>query len=162
MHRKMAALTGGEATDEPEEDQPLDERPTYAGEIAVAYNARRAEHGDAWAAAVGAMGTKAQRAELLATAITPWVLEYKDKYDRTWRDLAAHGNPSHSNSTFWDDIRREIAARKLMISDGVLKMAIKRAFEMLEASAAERNEAEPAGVQKVQPVNIADVHVQVV
>ena len=75
------------------------------------------------------MGTKAQRAELLATAITPWVLEYKDKYDRTWRDLAAHGNPSHSNSTFWDDIRREIAARKLMISDGVLKMAIKRAFE---------------------------------
>lgn len=144
MHRKMAALTGGETTDEPEEDQPLDERPTYAGEIAIAYNQRRAEHGDAWAAAVGAPGTKAQRAELLATAITPWILEYKDKYDRTWRDLAAHGNPSHSNSTFWDDIRREIAARKLMISDGVLKMAIKRAFEMLEASAVESNEAEPA------------------
>lgn len=143
MHRKMAALTGGEATDEPDADQLLDERPTYAGEIAIAYNARRAEHGDAWAAAVGAPGTKAQRGELLATAITPWILEYKDKYDRTWRDLAAHGNPSHSNSTFWDDIRREIAARKLMISDGVLKMAIKRAFEMLEASAVESNEAEP-------------------
>ena len=157
MHRKMAALTGGETTDEPEEDQPLDERPTHAGEIAIAYNARRAEHGDAWAAAVGALGTKAQRAGYLAIAITPWILEYKDKYDRTWRDLAAHGNPSHSNSTFWDDIRREIAARKLMISDGVLKMAIKRAFEMLEASAMERNEVDPAGVQKVQPVNIADV-----
>lgn len=103
MHRKMAALTGGETTDEPEEDQPLDERPTNAGEL----------------------GTKAQRAELLATAIKPWIWEYKDK------------------------------------------MAIKRAFEMLEASAAERNEAEPAAAdpvkeepadaQKQQPVNIADV-----
>jgi hypothetical protein len=148
MHRKMAALTGGEATDEPEDDQMLDERPTNAGEIAIAYNARRAEHGDPWAAAVGALGTKAQRAELLATAIKPWIWEYRDKYDRTWSDLAAHGNPSHSNSTFWDDIRREIAARTLMISDGVLKVAIKRAFEMLEASPVARNEMEPAVVEE--------------
>jgi hypothetical protein len=156
MHRKMAALTGGETTDEPEEDQPLDERPTNAGEIAIAYNARRAEHGDAWAAAVGALGTKAQRAELLATAIKPWIWEYKDKYDRNWRDLAAHGNPSHSNSTFWDDIRREIAARKLMISDNVLKVAIKRAFEMLEASTVERNEAEPAGDESETAAPVAE------
>ena len=83
---------------------------------------------DPWAVAVNSPGSRQQRAELLAEAITPWVHEYRDEYGRTWQTLMRDGNPSHSNSVFWQDITAEFTSRGLAIDPDILKFAIKRVF----------------------------------
>ena len=97
---------------------------------------------DPWAVAVNMAGSRQSRSEALARAMTPWIREYRDTYGRNWQDLALHGNPSHSNSTFWQDIGKELKLRAVTVDDDTLKLAIKQAFSWLLAE-------EPAA--KTQP-----------
>jgi hypothetical protein len=90
---------------------------------------------DPWAAAALTPGSRQYRAMAIAEAITPWIREYRDTYGRDWHTLAQHGNPSHSNSTFWQDIGRELRRRSVIVHDDTLKMAIKEAFGWLLLSA---------------------------
>lgn len=90
---------------------------------------------DPWAKAALTPGSRQYRSMAIAEAITPWIREYQDAYGRDWQNLAQHGNPSHMNSTFWQDIGREMKRRAVTIDDDTLKMAIKEAFGWLLPSA---------------------------
>lgn len=103
---------------------------------------------DPWAAALATSGSRQHLAELLAEAITPWIREYRDQYGRTWRDLARDGNPSHSNSVFWQDITAEARRRSItVIRFDIWKFAIKQAFAWLQTN--EPSEADSATVTPV-------------
>jgi phage N-6-adenine-methyltransferase len=100
---------------------------------------------DPWAVAALTPGSRQLRSEALARAITPWVQEYRDTYGRNWQDLALNGNPAHTNSTFWQDIGKEMKRRTLTVDDDTLKLAIKQAFAWLLAE-------EPAKTQPAAPM----------
>ena len=86
---------------------------------------------DPWQVALDTPGSRQHRSEVLARAITPWILEYCDVYKRTWEELAKYGNPSHRLSTFWQDIDKEFKRRGVTVEDATLKEAIKLAFAWL-------------------------------
>ncbi len=86
---------------------------------------------DEWAAAIDIAGSKQKRVESLAHALTPWIEQYKDRYDRQWWELS---NPAHSSSTFWEDICHEATRRGVEIPKDVFKHAIKEAFSWLHAA----------------------------
>lgn len=92
-----------------------------------------AQRPDRWAVALQITGSRQLRSEALARAIMPWVQEYRDTYGRNWQDLARNGNPAHSNSTFWQDIGKELKRRLVTVDDDTLKLAIKQAFAWLLA-----------------------------
>lgn len=97
---------------------------------------------DPWAVAMNMAGSRQSRSEALARAMTPWIQAYRDTYGRNWQDLARDGNPSHSNSVFWQDIGKECKRRTVTVDDDTLKLAIKQSFSWLLAE-------EPAA--KTQP-----------
>lgn len=100
---------------------------------------------DPWLTAATAPVRRQERATLLAEALQPWIRNYMDEYGRDWEHLARYGNPSHTNSTFWQDIQRECQRRSVRIDDDILKGAIKQAFAtMLAQHQAEAQAAAPA------------------
>lgn len=88
---------------------------------------------DPWLTAATAPVRRHERAALLADALQPWIREYNDEHGRDWKHLAEYGNPSHTNSTFWRDIKKECERRNVGIGDEMLKFAIKQAFATMLA-----------------------------
>lgn len=107
---------------------------------------------DPWLTAATAPVRRQERAALLADALQPWIRNYMDEYGRDWEHLARYGNPSHTNSTFWQDIQRECQRRSVRIDDDILKGAIKQAFAtMLAQHQAEAQAAAPAEEDNQEP-----------
>lgn len=89
---------------------------------------------DPWAAAVATPGSRQQRVEAIARAITPWLQDYRDAWGRSWHDIE---NPSHTNGTLYQKLRLEMASRHIVPADETLKLAIKQAFSWMLADASE-------------------------
>lgn len=97
---------------------------------------------DPWRIAYNsAAGSRQTVVERLARALMPWLREYRDEYGRTWLQIAERGNVAHTNSLLWQDIQKEQQRRGLDMSEGILKDAIKQAFNWLAAHEA----TDPAG-----------------
>lgn len=104
------------------------------GQLSTVNGQLSMEERDPWVAACGRVQSRQKTAEALAVAIMPWIEAYQDKYGRGWREIAERGNPAHTNSVLWDDIKKEAARRQLVVDDLTFKAAIKQAFSWLGAS----------------------------
>ena len=75
--------------------------------------------------------TKPEYAKKLAPELADFLRTHKDKYGRDWRSFQSVAR--HTNSTPWQEISQEWKRRDIYYEDDTLKMAIAKAFEILES-----------------------------
>lgn len=75
--------------------------------------------------------TKFEYTKKLVPELVEFLRTYEDKHGRNWSQMQSVA--AHTNSTPWQDITREWKRRQIYYEDGILKDAIKLAFDVLSS-----------------------------